>query len=213
MLNKNSTIQFYLKGRRLEAKGRENLTSEEREQLGIYERTLLDGIEDQKQKRAIGYVILPSASFVDIDDFETGYVDLQDLKRTDNISFQSSIIHITVERFATENYEEKSIKNTFDRDALGENLDYKKGHAEAHKAEVEFLKEKFPSLANKINYPKEGFINQYFFDKNGDAFIKVYKDFGGVQFVLEFPVFPTKNPDTYRRKSSDEHLIRKYVQF
>ncbi|SHN40831.1 DUF4157 domain-containing protein [Chitinophaga sp. CF418] len=85
----------------------------------------------------------PSAGFepVVIDDYESGYVDLDDLLASEGITFQLNLIHFLKERFVTKNY----------KDRLGSQIpkaEFDKAHAAGQQEEVDVLRNIFddPSI-------------------------------------------------------------------
>ncbi|MGH1339542.1 MAG: RHS repeat domain-containing protein, partial [Aureispira sp.] len=203
LLNQNSDVKFIMKGRRLEVAGRNEMTKEQREDLGVYETTLLAGIEDEQK---ISYKIVPAADYIDFDDYQYGDIDLQDLKRSDDIAFQSTMIHITTERFATDNYDRKT-KTRKGREQLSN--EYGKAHKAAHDAEEKFFQEKFPNVAKNIRFNGEGLGNQNL-DK-GNPYHEIEKDFGALKKVYRFPLYPKSDGRTYNRKT-DDHVTKSYIK-
>ncbi len=64
-----------------------------------------------------------------IDFFDAGYVDLDDLLATDNLSFQTNMLHILAERFAARDYNRR-IGTTFS------NAEFRRAHAAGLEAEA-----------------------------------------------------------------------------
>jgi hypothetical protein len=68
-----------------------------------------------------------------IDDFDSAYVDLDDLLGSDDLSFQMNLLHFLTERFAVRNYERR-IGTAFSE------AEFQRAHAAGLQAETEHLR-------------------------------------------------------------------------
>jgi len=128
---------------------------------------------------------------VQIDDYATGRVDIDDLTSGDNKAFQQNMIHVLAERFGTENYE--SNKNVTSNDPMVES-NWFIGHIKGLEAEEAFLKELYPDKNIKANpeNDKTDFDNAKF-DKNGKGTINSIFDFGDVQLIQTLEATKSKS--------------------
>jgi hypothetical protein len=69
-----------------------------------------------------------------IDAFEAGYLDLDDMRASDNQSFQMNLIHLLTERFAAPNYARR-IGTNFS------NAEFLRAHAAGLQAETQYLRD------------------------------------------------------------------------
>lgn len=122
-------IQYWLDGRvlRYNVVNEGALTNFDRQMRGFIDRAEVAPL------RLITRAGLVDGQRVTIDDFDRGYVDLDDMLASSDISFQMNLIHFLTERFSVRNYERR-IGTHFS------NPEFNRAHQAGIEAEAEYLR-------------------------------------------------------------------------
>jgi Domain of unknown function (DUF4157) len=142
-LNTLSTaIQYRLDGRRIvyDVIDEGSLTHFERQMRGFIDRAAIVPL------RLITSAGRVRGSVIDIDFFDLGYVDIEDLLASSDLSFQMNLLHLLVERLSVRNYGRRlgtfgPIEPEFDR-----------AHRAGIDAEAEFLRDVIEDPTIRFNY-------------------------------------------------------------
>jgi len=181
-LNRESDVKFKLKD------GQVVLKNPDAKATGEYSKQMIAAINDNQTVNL--RLVRDKKSFgVDVDDYDSGRLDYDDITAGSSNTFKQNLIHVLAERFGSPNYEENK-NNNEDPMLMGA---YGKGHKLGTEAEARFLQELYPDKDIQADPLAEGIIDEEHgkFNRNGKGTVDIIYDFGDV--ILRETIKATKN--------------------
>ncbi|MCH2042889.1 MAG: hypothetical protein MK212_02020 [Saprospiraceae bacterium] len=202
-LNKNSQLEYVIDRTFLVTQLPKGKTVEE---LDTFDQAMWNATNNTKQ--AIGYYLVENDVEIDGDSYDSGEIDLHDLLNMPSpILSKGLIIHFTVERLESPNYE-KIIRDNSKDGELHRKILFANVHNKAVKEEMIFYKEQFPNV--NIQMPKKDLILDYdsksFFEDY--MLIDLKRTFGDLEIIYTKKLKKTGKNTYESPKNGNGELIR-----